>query len=797
MASHRYQQSMDSQNSYYPFPNNNSSTANISYPQQDYPPNKSYPMASAGAGYGAAAARPRKWHQNKWVRYGLPAVLVAIIVAAVVGGIEASKNDDDDSSSNSNGISNNAAENTAAAGRDSNGNPVYATSGTSSASAPAATSSSLAGLCQTDNPDYSVSGGDLNVRSDHPRLFAASSKWNCLPSQIAQDAYLRSWNATIFTNATRYANMDPVTYDVDGGLSGSGILDVARELQLRVKHWAYAYRLSNDSSWVERTWQELLVASGNSSQSFGADGTRWNPQHFLDVAEMTLGFAYAYDWMYDAWSADQRNAIMWSIVNLGLSFGLRSYTESTGYGWWQTTNGNWNCVCNGGLTLGALAVLGDDPTGTAAELLTHTVPNAQENCAMAVQPDGTWTETSDYWYFGSSGHSQMAAGLKTATGSTQQLLSANPNYNKTGLFHMYGTGFVQKFNYGDCGPNKYTATANCMMFYGEEFDIPVYSLYQRDRSDAPEPLSMFYYNPDTTGDWWYNLPIDHYFSNPNDAWASFRSSWTDTDGLYSAIKAGNLTGHQTHGDLDIGDFVIEAMGQRWAGELCQANYLEPGYFSSEAQDSDRWDYYRCATEGQNTIVYNGQNQLVTALPPTNYDSTGDEQSSLTYTPGSNSAAYFWTDMTSAYNADIKRGLRLLNSRRQILVQDEFTGTAESAEWRMQTNATITYSNDQRTANLALNGQTMTVQILASAPDLTFNTEQALRTDSLGPLPSGGSDNPTPVAESGTSVLAIEIPAGTTTLEVLFNPQWSGMASSAFVTPSSVPLSSWSLTSHSS
>lgn len=74
--------------------------------------------------------------------------------------------------------------------------------------------------------------------------------------------------------------------------------------------------------------------------------------------------------------------------------------------------------------------------------------------------------------------------------------------------------------------------------------VPVYSLYQRDRSDAPEPLAMFFYNPDTTGDWWYNLPLDHYFSNPNDAWASFRSSWTDTQGTYSAIKAGNLTGHQ-------------------------------------------------------------------------------------------------------------------------------------------------------------------------------------------------------------------------------------------------------------
>ena len=127
-------------------------------------------------------------------------------------------------------------------------------------------------------------------------------------------------------------------------------------------------------------------------------------------------------------------------------------------------------MCNGGLTLGALAIAGEDPTGIAQELLSHTVPNAQQNCAYGVQTDGTWSETSDYWYFGNTGHSQMASGLLSATGSTQELLTSNPNFNKTGLFHMYGTGFVQKFNYGDCGPNKYTATANNLMFYGDQFD---------------------------------------------------------------------------------------------------------------------------------------------------------------------------------------------------------------------------------------------------------------------------------------------------------------------------------------
>lgn len=159
-----------------------------------------------------------------------------------------------------------------------NGNPVY--SSTASASAPSVTGSASA-TCSSSNPQYTTGSSGIQIRTDHPRLFADEAKWNCLPAQIQNDAYLREWNETIIANATRYAAMDPVTYTPDGGLSGSGVLDVARELQLRTKHWAYAWRMTNDSTWVTRTWQELQVASGNATQSFGNGTTRWNPAHFL------------------------------------------------------------------------------------------------------------------------------------------------------------------------------------------------------------------------------------------------------------------------------------------------------------------------------------------------------------------------------------------------------------------------------------------------------------------------------------------------------------------------------------
>lgn len=111
-------------------------------------------------------------------------------------------------------------------------------------------------------------------------------------------------------------------------------------------------------------------------------------------------------------------------------------------------------------------------------------------------------------------------------------------------------------------------------------DMPEYSLFQRDRGDAPEPMSMLYYDPQVTGQFWNGLELDHHFSNTTDGWASMRSSWTDNNAVYVAIKAGALLGHQTHGDLDAGTFVLDAMGQRWAGELGNGDYLSTGYVSA-------------------------------------------------------------------------------------------------------------------------------------------------------------------------------------------------------------------------
>jgi hypothetical protein len=756
------------------------------------------PFLNQSTGYITPA--PTKKPTKNWIKFGVP-VLILVVIGAVVGGVVGTRHKNNSSASSSSSgagtASGEAAASSAASVKAAIGRfptatdsfylvPLYPSTTASAYSTPTFIPSNNAALTWPADTFAPANPNVLTVRPDRPRLIAPSYKWTALQQLALTDPYLKGWNVTIMANATAYYNLVPVVYHMDGA---SGILDNSREIKMRIKAFAYAYRMTGDSKWVDRAWAEVQNAG---SSSFGPDTDKWNSVHFLDVAEMTAAFAIAYDWLYDMWTADQKSSIMSTMIKYGLSFGVSAYTDATvSYGWWRTnTNGNWNCVCNNGLTMGSLAILGDDTSGVAQQLLGLTVDNAKANCALGPSTDGTWSETANYWYFGTTGHAEMASSLLTATGSDYGLLDVNPDFVKTGTFHMNVFGTTSLFDYGDHGPNKFSTTANAMLLYAEHYNQPQFALFQRDQHDAPEPWSMFWYDPSVSGAFWDGQPLDTFFDDGLDQWGAMRSSWTDHNALYIAIKAGKNQGHQTHNDLDVGDFVLDALGTRWAGELGSADYLSPGYFSNDSQDSQRWLYYRKMTEGQNTILINQENQLVTAAPTINHGSSGTTQGASTvFTVPSDSTAYWTTDMTSAYTGatSVKRGIRMLNGRQQVLLQDDITATG-TVQWRMHTNATVSIDTGGTSATLQLAGQTMKVSMVNPPSGAQFGRTDAVRfaTDPTPPE----ADQPNP----GVSVLTISGMSGTFSLQVLFAPQWSGAA--AVKTPASVPLDSWSLTSHS-
>lgn len=236
-----------------------------------------------------------------------------------------------------------------------------------------------------------------------------------------------------------------------------------------------------------------------------------------------------------------------------------------------------------------------------------------------------------------------------------------------------------------------------------------------------------------------------------------------------------------------------------------ASLSSQSYFSGQNQDAIRWQYYRDGTEGQNTLVLNTKKpaQIVTALPTTKFGTTGDTQTSSSFKPSSQSAAYWKADLSSVYGSgaakSVNRGIRVVDARRAVLLRDEIVGAKAAPQWRMHTNATIALSSNKRTATLKLNGETL-IATLRSPAASTFTTlaPKAYSTDVKPPSP----DLPNP----GVTVLAVNSngacyagwielrsAVGTSTIEVLFEPQWSNGYSAGNVP--SVPLASWSVSSH--
>ena len=74
-------------------------------------------------------------------------------------------------------------------------------------------------------------------------------------------------------------------------------------------------------------------------------------------------------------------------------------------------------------------------------------------------------------------------------------------------------------------------------------------------------------------------------------------------------KGGNNQADHAH--LDLGSFVLDMNGVRWASELGRDNYDLPGYFDL-SEGGGRWKYFRLNTHSHNTLVFNNDNQRATA-----------------------------------------------------------------------------------------------------------------------------------------------------------------------------------------
>lgn len=615
------------------------------------------------------------------------------------------------------------------------------------------------------------------IARSHPRLFATSERFEWLRQQVTNNPSGKpaTWYRSLKVSADALMTNAPVIYSPD---VRDTILTTSRTVIDRVSKWGLAYRITGDTGYAERAWIELHHIATNFPN--------WNPGHFLDVAEMTHAYAIGYDWLYDYWTPDRRAMLRTNIVNRGLDAGIAQYTSNAS--WTRTNANNWNAVCNGGLTLGALAIGTDDET-KAEDVLHRALDSAREPISRVTADNGAWYEGPGYWGYTFDYATRMYAGLEGALGSDFGI-SSTRGMNEVGHFPIQASGpFRKSFNFADASDSSGRVGSAGMWYFARRYNQPLYAWWEHAYAGA-SPLGALWWSSTGAPPSTAKTPRDIYFRGATATipfkttdLVSLRSAWNDNNATFISIKGGEMGA--SHGNLDAGTFVLDALGKRWAFELGGDNYALPGYFSSTpSSGTDRWDYYRCRAEGQNTLVIgatNGPDMKIGQVAPV----------ILFETEPSGEGSKTVLDLTPVYHgvSRVWRGYRLFEAREQVLVQDEIvTVGARPVWWFMHVNtngAQISIEPDGLSATITQGTARLWLRSLAQG---TFYLTNAT------PLPT----SPNPAGQNFNSnylKLAMHVPSVTNaTFAVWMVPLQTGENPPASP-PTVAPLATWNTTTN--
>ncbi len=464
------------------------------------------------------------------------------------------------------------------------------------------------------------------------------------------------------------------------------LLGQSWQLIERVTSFAFVYRMTGNQEYADAAIAEMLAVCRFKD---------WHPVHFLDTAEMAAGVALGYDWLYDDIPVEQRNEIREGLIKLGLNAGLDFYKNDRH---WVPSASNWNEVCNNGMILAALAV-GDEDRKTVDEVFDYAMKSIPFGLSVYA-PEGTYPEGGNYWNYGTLASCMTIAAFHDVCKTDYGFLKS-PGFEKTGDYFM---GIIRPdfwyFNYSDC-PDE--ALPNPAMFWlSKTFNRPDYAAWLRDfvttknfyqvrvedsrqedesfrHYDRYAVLRAVWYDPQAVGADFSDTPLAKICSGKQ-AIVVMRTAWKDQNAAYAGFKAGSNSAGHCH--LDIGTFVYDVHGYRWAVDLGRdmASYRVPG---------DRWRIYRTNNRGHNTLLIDDKLQNIKAdCQFTEYEAgQGDNIGRAV------------ADITAAYAEQVTSAIRTVTLKKDgtLIVEDKIEGAVAPVRWGMITPATVEI--DGKTATL--------------------------------------------------------------------------------------------------
>jgi hypothetical protein len=339
-------------------------------------------------------------------------------------------------------------------------------------------------------------------------------------------------------------------------------------------------------------------------------------------------------------------------------------------------------------------------------------------------------------------------------------ISEAPGFMETGEFmkNMLGPSLTC-YNWGDCGRSGSLQPA--MFWFAQKTNDPSL-LWMENQFLQTDDYSQFMrsrYLP-ALMIWGKDIPLEEikepeskvYFAKGKMPLFLARTSWSDPDAIYLGFKAGSA--HVNHAHMDVGSFVMEADGVRWAMDFGSQNYesLESKgmYIFGMTQDAVRWTIFRLNNFSHSVPTFDSRLQLVTGHADVQKHSDNEDFMFAT------------SDISTMYEDQIKkanRGVGIVNQR-YVVIKDEIETLDKSTtfRWNMPTPAKVELTEDG--AVLTSDGETLYLKVKG-----TKNVK--MQTWSTAPTTDYDAENP------GTIMVGFEcqLPANSKqTFEVLLIPE---------------------------
>ena len=512
--------------------------------------------------------------------------------------------------------------------------------------------------------DYSILAA-----AGHPRLITDSDGFAELRRKISEgkedEILLRKVHECMMYYADYYTNtsLKDIEYKFDS--QGKSILDQSESALLQLSTMSYAYNLTGDRRYLNRAKQILSQVCSFKD---------WNHSHFLDVAEMTLGVAIAYDWLYDSLTLEEKTLIHSRIVNYALT---PSYRDD-----YIRTQNNWNQVCAAGMIAGALAIYEKDKA-ISADIIERNIAGNIEMASKIYAPDGNYGEGYSYWRYGTGFQVIMMEMLKSIFGNCGGMESIE-GLDKTAEYMLFMDGVTGSFGYSDGGTTAHGAKT-AMWWFAMQQDDP--SLVSKEitlllnsglYTFGTEPRIMFLV-PLVLNK--YHIDNKVLQTHAKDLWSGRGSQpvvmvhtgwkWDDTD-HYLGVKAGVPSGGHCH--MDNGSFVYDALGVRWSTDLGKYNYSDMNNAFAAAggigsgQTSLRWDVLKMNNLGHSTISINAFDGSFDKRYLSDHNYSGTVPITSVINTGSELGAKL--DMSDALRGQVAsatRTIKLVNERDLVVI----------------------------------------------------------------------------------------------------------------------------------